>query len=104
MSLSLSLYSLSFSLSLMSLPLLDILHMFLFVHDRINVHDVLHFILVRISLSHRTRTDTGGRVSPVSSDVDFFNHLSRYVGDIPLNLSLFLHVTLKKNARESYRK
>jgi hypothetical protein len=90
----------------MSLPLLDILHMFLFVHDRINVHGVLHFILVRISLSHRTHTDTGGRVSPVSSDVTFFNHLSRVVGRIPLNLlSLASHDTSpKKKMTEGHSK
>ena len=29
----------------------------------------------------------GGRVSPVSSDVTFFNHFSSSVGEIPLNLS-----------------
>ena len=45
-----------------------------------------------------TRITTGGRVSPVSSDVVFFNHLSRDVGGgIPKPFS-FLHETLHKKS------
>ena len=40
------------------------------------------------SLSTLTYTTVGGRVSPLSSGISFFNHLSSDVGRIPLNLSL----------------
>jgi hypothetical protein len=50
------------------------------------------------SLCVLTCTTVGGRVSPVSSGVAFFNHLSSVVGHIPLtSLSSFSDTSKKKN-------